>query len=133
MVVCYLGVGSNLGNRRANIKKALEKINQLKGTKIIKSSKIIQTKAVGGPKNQKDFLNAALKIKTEINPLPLLKKLKEIEKQLGRTKTVCNGPRTIDLDILFYGDKIIKRKDLIVPHPRAFEREFVLKPLLEVL
>lgn len=133
MAICYIGVGSNLGRRRKNIREALEKINLLKGTKIIKTSKLIETNPVGGPVGQPKFLNAALKISTNLSPLNLLKKLKTIEKELGRKKTVRWGPREIDLDILFYGDKVINRKELQIPHPRLFEREFVIKPLLEVL
>lgn len=134
MVICYLGVGSNLGNRGKNIKLALREINRLKGTKIIKVSKIIKSEPVGGPAGQGKFLNAVLKIKTNLTPSNLLKKLKIIETELGRPKKhICYGPRTIDLDILFYGDKIIKRRDLEIPHPRIFEREFVIRPLSQVI
>lgn len=134
MVTCYLGIGSNLGNRRENIKQALQKLNALKATKVILLSKIIETEPVGGPSGQTKFLNAALKIKTSIGPLILLKKLKEIEKELGRTNGyISNGPRTIDLDILFYGDKVMNRKDLKIPHPKAFGREFVTMPLWGIL
>ncbi len=133
MVICYLGIGANLGNRRKNIEEAIKKIKELKQTKVLKVSRLIQTKPVGGPSGQPDFLNAALKIQTRITPLNLLKELKTIEKELGRVKTVRNGPRTIDLDILFYGNKIIQSKVLTVPHPRMFAREFVLKPLAEVI
>ena len=133
MVVCYLGVGSNLGDRRKNIRLAIKKINNLKTTKVIKSSRIIETRPIGGPSGQVNFLNAALKIRTGLSPFLLLKELKSIEKKLGRRKTVRYGPRTIDLDILFYADKIIKRNGLEIPHPRIFEREFVLRPLLEVI
>jgi 2-amino-4-hydroxy-6-hydroxymethyldihydropteridine diphosphokinase len=133
MAICYLGIGSNLGSRRANINSAIRKVNSLKRTKVIKVSKIIETKAVGGPRGQGKFLNAALKIQTNIAPLALLEELKKIELDLGRTKTVRNGPRTIDLDILFYADRIIEARGLKVPHPKVFEREFVIKPLLEVI
>jgi len=133
MVICYLGIGSNLGDRRKNIKLALRKIKALPETRVIKASKNIETLALGGPTAQGKFLNAAAKIKTAISPLQLLKYLKRIEKELGRVKTVRFGPRPIDLDILFYGDKIIKRKELVVPHPRIFERAFVIKPLLEII
>ena len=133
MVTCYLGIGSNLGNRRKNIKLAIQKISALKDTEVIKSSRMIETEPVGGPVGQGKFLNAALKIRTSLSPLILLKKLKSIEKQLGREKTVRNGPRAIDLDILFYGDRIINSKNLTIPHPRVFEREFVIKPLLEII
>lgn len=133
MVTCYLGIGSNLGDREKNIRLALQKVNGLKGTKIIKVSKITETKAVGGPGHQGKFLNAALKIKTHFSPLMLLKKLKKIEKQLGRTRNLRHGPRTIDLDILFFGDKIINRKNLKIPHPKVFKREFVIRPLEQIL
>jgi len=133
MVVCYLGIGSNVGDRRKNIRLALRKINQLKRTKVIKVSEIMETEPVGGPTGQGKFLNAAVKIKTNFPPLILLKELKKIEKEIGREKTVRYGPRTIDLDILFYGDKIINRENLKIPHPRMFEREFVIKPLSEII
>ncbi len=134
MPICYLGIGSNLGNRKRNIKLALQKINRIKETRIIKLSKIIETKPVGSHSRQGKFLNACLKIKTNLTPITLLNKLKKIETQLGRpAKHIRYGPRTIDLDILFYGDKIVNRKDLKIPHPRIFERKFVIKPLLEIL
>lgn len=133
MVICYLGIGSNLGNRQKNIKLAIQKIKALNETRIIKVSKIIETKPQGGPPTQGKFLNACLRIKTNLSPLILLKRLKKIEKELGRTKGIRYGPRIIDLDILFYGDKIINRKELKVPHPKMFEREFVIKPLSQII
>lgn len=133
MVTCYLGIGSNLGNRKRQIKSAIVKINSLKNTRVLKVSKIIETDPVGGPCGQPKFLNGALKIRTGLLPLALLKKLKKIERELGRVKSVRLGPRAIDLDILFYADKIINKKELIVPHPRMFERNFVLKPLSEII
>ncbi len=132
MVVCYLGVGSNLGNRRKNIKKALEYLAKTRGIKIEKTSRIYETEPVGGPAQDK-FLNAAIKIKTSLTSCLLLKNIKKIEKDLGRKSTVRFGPREIDLDILLYGNKIIKRRGLVIPHPRMFEREFVLKPLREII
>jgi 2-amino-4-hydroxy-6-hydroxymethyldihydropteridine diphosphokinase len=132
MITCYLGVGSNLGNRRGNIKKAVNYLEQAKGIKIEKTSRIYETQASGGPPQGK-FLNAAIKIKTSLTPLLLLETLKKIEKDLGRKKTVRFGPRQIDLDILLYGNEMINTKKLVVPHPRMFEREFVLKPLREIV
>jgi 2-amino-4-hydroxy-6-hydroxymethyldihydropteridine diphosphokinase len=132
MIVSYLGIGSNLGERRENIKKALDLLSKTRGIKIEKSSRIYETLPQGGPKQGK-FLNAAVKIKTTFLPHSLLKTLKKIEQDLGRKNTVRFGPRLIDLDILFYGNKIINRKDLKVPHPKMFEREFVLKPLREII
>ena len=133
MVTCYLGIGSNLGNRSKNIRLAIQKIRALKNTELIKISGIIETKPMGGPRNQSKFLNAAIKIKTNLAPSLLLKKFKKIEIELGRTKTLRYGPRVIDLDILFYGDKIINRNNLEIPHPKVFKREFVIRPLLEII
>ncbi len=133
MTVCFLGIGSNLGNRYKNIKLALEKINRLKDTQILESSRIIESEPVGGPLEQGKFLNAVLKMRTALSPSLLLKKLKNIEKELGRIKSVRFGPRAIDLDILLYGDKILKNKKLEIPHPRMFARDFVITPLLEIL
>ncbi|MDO8662278.1 MAG: 2-amino-4-hydroxy-6-hydroxymethyldihydropteridine diphosphokinase [Candidatus Omnitrophota bacterium] len=133
MIICYLGVGSNLGNRRNNIEQAIRKINLLKNTQVLKRSSLIQTDPLGGTAGQPKFLNASLKISTSLSPLALLKNLKIIEKELGRKKTVRNGARTIDLDILLYGDKTVKRKGLIIPHPRMFSRDFVIRPLSEVI
>ena len=133
MVICYLGLGSNLGNRRRNIKLAVKKISSLKDTRIIKESSLFDSTPVGGPSGQPNYLNAALKIQTKFTPLVLLKKLKKIENELGRIPTVRFGPRVIDLDILLYGDRFMRSKTLTIPHPRMFGRDFVIKPLKEVL
>lgn len=132
MPICYLGIGSNLGDRRKNIRKALIYLKKTKGIKVVKISSIYETKPVGGPPQNK-FLNAAIKIKTTLEPLKLLKTLKRIEKELGRKKTLRFGPRIIDLDILLYADKVIDRKDLKIPHPKMFKRKFVLMPLIELI
>jgi len=133
MIVCFLGIGSNLGDRRKTIKDAIKKINSLKDTHVLKLSKVITSNPVGGPRHQPQFLNAVLKIETGLSPFILLSKIKNIEKSLGREKTVRNGPRAIDLDILFYGDEVIDTAVLKIPHPRILERDFVIKPLLEVI
>ena len=122
-----------MGNRKENIKLATKKINALTDTQVLKKSKVMESFPVGGPLGQGKFLNAALKIDTKLPALALLKKLKKIENQLGREKTVRFGPRVIDLDILLYADKIINSKRLTIPHPRMFKRDFVIKPLAEVL
>ncbi len=132
MVTCYLGIGSNLGQRRKNIKLAVKKIDGLKGTRVIKISRLIESKPLGGPRGQGKFLNGALKINTSLSPFILLKNLKGIEKDLGRKRAVRYGPRVIDLDILFYGNRLVKSRALEIPHPRLFERHFVLKPLAEI-
>lgn len=133
MALCYLGVGSNLGQRRKNIKLAVKKINALKDTKVIKESGLFNFRPVGGPSGQHNYLNGALSVQTKLPPLNLLKKLKKIEKELGRLSGVRFGPRVIDLDILLYQDRLIKTKILTIPHPRMFCRDFVIKPLNEVL
>lgn len=134
MVACFVGIGSNLGDRHKNIKSAVNKINRLKGTRVIKISRIIETEPHEGPLGQGRFLNACLKITTALAPLILLKNLQKIEIGLGRPKIhIHYGPRTIDLDILFYGNRVIKKKDLLIPHPKICERDFVMRPLLEVL
>ncbi|MFA4989488.1 MAG: 2-amino-4-hydroxy-6-hydroxymethyldihydropteridine diphosphokinase [Candidatus Omnitrophota bacterium] len=133
MEICYLGVGANMGNRRLQIKQAVKKVNLLQNTKVLKRSALIQTEPVGGPPGQPKFLNAALKIQTGLTPLKLLRALKTIEKELGRKKSVRNAPRTIDLDILLYGERVIREKKLLVPHPRMFVRDFVSGPLLKII
>jgi len=133
MAICYLGLGSNLGNRKRNIQLAVKNINLLKNTCILKKSRIISSFPVGGPSGQSNYLNAALKIKTNLTPINLLKKLKKIETILGRFKSVRFAPRIIDLDILLYADKIIHSKKLTIPHPRMFERDFVINPLKEAI
>ncbi|MDD5108843.1 MAG: 2-amino-4-hydroxy-6-hydroxymethyldihydropteridine diphosphokinase [Candidatus Omnitrophica bacterium] len=133
MVICYIGVGTNLGSRMKNIKLAIKKIGALKDTRITKISRFFEFASVGGPAGQSNYYNAALKIQTKFSPINLLKKLKEIENELGRTRGVRFGPRVIDLDVLLYGDKFIESKRLTVPHPRMFKRDFVIKPLKEVL
>lgn len=131
MVEAYIGLGSNLGRRAQNIRRALAELGKIEKLKVIKVSSLHETEPVGGPPQRK-FLNGVIKIKTDILPHQLLKELKNIEKKLGRKKTVKNDPRIIDLDILLYGDKNIKTKDLVIPHPRMQEREFVLLPLKEI-
>ena len=129
-VITYLGIGSNREERRKNIYKAM-RLLQNEGVKIKKTSRIIETKPVGGPK-QPNFLNTVIKAQSNLNPYQLLNTLKKIEKIMGRKKAVRNGPRIIDLDILFYGDKNIKSKKLTIPHPRMIERDFVMIPLVEI-
>jgi len=133
MAICYLGIGSNLQDRRRHIKLAIQKLKKLKDTKVIKVSRLYETNPVGGPAGQGKFLNAALKIKTTLPPLNLLKSIQRIEQELGRIKTLRYGPRTIDLDILFYGKRVIRRRELKIPHPEVFRRQFVMRPLLEAL
>lgn len=130
MVTVYLGLGSNLGNRRLNIKKAIKRLRENR-IAVTKLSTIIETNPVGGPKQGK-YLNAALKAKTNLPPENLLKTLKSIEKELGRKRGIRYGPRIIDIDILLYSRKTVKAPQLIIPHPRMIMRDFVMIPLKEI-
>ncbi len=129
MVKVYAGIGSNLEDRENNIEAAIGMLN--KKCRVLKISSLYETEPVGY-KEQGWFLNCALEIETNLKPEELLKFFHSIEKSLGRKKTIKNGPRTMDLDILFYGDQIIKTKRLDVPHPRLHGRMFVLMPLDEL-
>ena len=125
----YLGIGSNLGNRRKNIEKAKFKIIQNK-IKIIQSSNFYESLSWPNIKNPK-FLNIVLKVNTNIEPLKLIKIFKSIEKSLGRKKAKRNSPRECDIDILDYKGRQIN-KEIILPHPRLHKRNFVLFPLFEL-
>ena len=129
-VQAVIGIGSNIAPAKENIDRAVAALSQAGRVKQV--SPYIVSKPEGFT-NQPDFVNAVVLLETTLAPLALLKKLKALETQLGRVKTFPNGPRVIDLDILFYGDKIVFEDDdnfpLFIPHPRLAEREFVLKPL----
>ena len=129
MSVVFLGLGSNIGDKEGSITKALHLISEL--CEVKKESHVYLTEPVGDT-NQEWFLNCVVEIEAELEPKRLLSALKSIERKLGRVKTVKNGPRTIDIDILFYGDRIIKTKALVIPHPSAHERLFVLQPMMDL-
>lgn len=127
----YLSLGSNLGQRKRNIKRAIALLNKSSHLKLERLSSFYETEPVGF-RDQPLFINACLKGRTDLSAVALLRLLKEIEKKLGRRKTRRWGPRQIDIDILFYGKEKIKRRGLIIPHPRIEERLFVLEPLAEI-
>ena len=132
MAVAFIGLGSNVGDRAENLKRALEKIRKLPKTGLIKSSTFHETDPVGGPPQGK-FLNAAAELQTDLEPLELLKQVRKIEQEMGRPKKHERwGPRTIDLDLLIYDDLILQTPELTLPHPRMQERPFVLNPLAEI-
>ena len=132
MALIYLGIGSNLGDRAANVEKALALLKEHEEIKVLAVSNLIETEPQGGPEQGK-FINGAVKIESDLMPLDLLAQLKMIERRLGRVKSEPNSPRPMDLDILFYDDVVIvEGKSLAIPHPRLAERMFVLKPLLEI-
>jgi 2-amino-4-hydroxy-6-hydroxymethyldihydropteridine diphosphokinase len=128
--VAYIGLGSNLGNRRANLAAALALLKE-KGITLLKRSSILETDPVGGPPQNK-FLNAVVKVETEFSPTALLNQCQAVEQKLGRVRSIVNGPRPIDLDILLYDDLSVDTPRLTIPHPRMFERAFVLEPLKEI-
>ena len=131
MVTCYIGIGSNLGDRRGYINKAIEALGASKGIRVTRVSSIYETEPASDI-SQGAYLNGVLEIETHLSARSLLSELIRIEESLGRVRTLKNAPRTIDLDILYFGDERIREKDLIIPHPRIAEREFVLKGLREL-
>jgi 2-amino-4-hydroxy-6-hydroxymethyldihydropteridine diphosphokinase len=127
-----LSLGSNLGNRLQNIKNAIKAINNLPGTGIIKTSKYYETEPFGVPDKQSKYINCCIKIATELTPLDLLRSCLAIEKKLGRTREYRFCPRTIDIDILIYGNEFRNEENLTLPHPRLRKRAFVLVPLNDI-
>jgi 2-amino-4-hydroxy-6-hydroxymethyldihydropteridine diphosphokinase len=124
-----LALGSNLGNRESNIEEAVSELENI--IEITHLSTLHETAPVGGPA-QGDYLNAVLMGESELTPYELLAQTSKIESELGRVREVRNGPRTIDIDIIVFGEALIDTLDLQIPHPRAHEREFVLAPWLEI-
>lgn len=125
-----IALGSNMGDRSEYLKEAQEKISQRVG-QITRKSKILETEAYGYTE-QRDFLNMVISVETELEPDELLNTLLQIEVKLGRVRTIHWGPRTLDLDIIYYGDRIIDTEKLKIPHPDLHNREFVLKPIAEI-
>jgi len=129
MPVVYLGLGSNIGDKQGNIASALCRISEI--CEVKKKSRMYLTEPVGNTE-QDWFLNCVVEIQTEIEPKQLLSSFKSIERKLGRAKNVKNGPRIIDIDILFYGNNIVTTKNLVIPHPLLHERLFVLQPMIDL-
>lgn len=127
----FLSLGSNMGDRQTYLKEALERLGQLPQTSLAAVSSIYQTPA-WGLTDQPDFLNLACRLETDLAPLDLLQACQKIENDLGRVRQQHWGPRTLDIDILLYGQEVIAEPNLILPHPYMRERAFVLLPLLEL-
>jgi len=127
----YLSLGSNLGDRVGFLKQGIDLISEIPKTKIQKISKVYEAEPVDY-RNQPEFLNLVLSISTSAGPHEFLEILKEIEKKVGRKHREKWHEREIDIDIIFYGDKVISSKELVIPHPRMHLRKFVLSPLNEV-
>lgn len=128
-VTAYLGLGSNMGKRQDNLDKALDFLSQR--LRVGQVSSIYDTEPVGNT-NQPRFLNLVCQVYTRLAPTELLTLAKGIELKLGRAPGTSNAPRPIDIDILFYGDQVVKAPELVIPHPRLTERAFVLVPLAEI-
>lgn len=124
-----IALGSNLYEREKNLKASLQELKKI--GKIKKTSKIYETAPVGY-KDQGKFLNQAIEFVCMLNPNELIEKTQEIEQKMGRTKTIKNGPRIIDIDILLCGNEIISTENLKIPHPEMHKRKFVLEPLSEI-
>jgi len=127
----YLSLGSNLGEKKANLEKAIQQLKNTPGIELEKISSLYETEAWGGVE-QDSFYNIVIQVKTELEPYELLQRCQEIEKDLGRVRDLRWGPRTIDIDILTYENFRISTKDLTIPHPYMEKREFVLAPLREI-
>lgn len=127
----YLGIGTNIGDRLQNLQDAINSLNLLPMTSVTGVSDVYETDPVGYD-NQDDFLNIVVEVETEFNADTLLGAALGIESGLGRVRTIKNGPRIIDIDLLLYGNEVRNTIALILPHPRMTERNFVLKPLLDL-
>lgn len=127
----YLSLGSNLGDKEDNLRQAVERISAVPGVRILKRSSLYRTDPVGYTE-QDWFLNAVLKVESDLSPLDFLDRTQAIEKDLGRQRLIHWGPRTIDIDMLLFNGEVIDHPRLRVPHPEMTKRLFVLVPLHEV-
>jgi 2-amino-4-hydroxy-6-hydroxymethyldihydropteridine diphosphokinase len=129
----YIGLGANLGDREATIRRAVELLGADPGIELVAVSTLRETDPVDYA-DQPPFLNGAVAVETELEPLALLDRLLAVERELGRVRDegLRYGPRTIDLDLLLYGDRLVDEPGLAVPHPRLAERRFALEPLHEL-
>lgn len=130
MKKAYLGLGSNIGDREGMIASALAKLTA-SDLELLRLSSLYETEPIG-LREQRWFLNQVAEFSTTLFPMQLLRRVHRVERELGRVRTVLNGPRTIDIDILLYGNVVMKAKTLEIPHPRYRERRFTLAPLAEL-
>ncbi|UOF91845.1 2-amino-4-hydroxy-6-hydroxymethyldihydropteridine diphosphokinase [Fodinisporobacter ferrooxydans] len=130
-VRCYLGLGSNMGDRLLHLKTAVKLLDAVSGIQCISRSRIYETDPVGYLE-QDQFLNAVVCVRTTRKPFELLELILQIEKQMGRERLIHWGPRTIDIDILTYGNMTLLSEQLVLPHPRLHERAFVLLPFMDL-
>jgi len=130
-VICFIGIGSNSGNRQASCLEALRRLEKLPKTRLMTVSSLYETEPVGEG-HSAPFINGAVKLSTELNPRVILTEMLSIEADLGRDRSKAGPDRPIDLDLLLFGDLIQHEQDLIIPHPRMHKRRFVLEPLAEI-
>jgi 2-amino-4-hydroxy-6-hydroxymethyldihydropteridine diphosphokinase len=130
-VVAFLGLGSNLGERLTNLQAAVDALQIEPGLRVTASSRVWETEPVGGPP-QPDYLNAVIRVETDLSARDLLGVARRMEARMGRVRKERWGARSLDVDILLYDDEQIDESDLVVPHPRMTQRAFVLLPLLEL-
>src|ERR1022692_1659891 len=131
-VTAYVALGSNLGDRQGLLGEALARLRLQPGIDVIRVSSYHETEPVGGPGGQGKYLNAVAELRTTLDAMQLLRVLQAVESQLGRVRAERFGPRTIDLDLLLFGTKVVQSDELTAPHPRLHERLFVLEPLVEI-
>lgn len=131
MAICYIGVGSNLGDREGMIDLALRRLEENQFVTLHQRSPVYETEPVGYLP-QARFLNAVLEVETDFPPEALFRELMQVERYTGRERVARNGPRTLDLDLLAYGNWVLSKTDLTLPHPRLHERMFVLQPFADV-
>lgn len=127
----FIALGSNLSNPHEQVRQAIDLIGDIPDTVLKKTSSLYETAPVGYV-DQPDFVNAVVMVETSLTAMQLFKALQAIELKQGRVRTIKNGPRVIDLDLLLFDEQKIETDELIVPHPRMFEREFVMVPLREI-
>src|SRR5215213_3191300 len=132
MPTCLLGLGSNVGDREATLRSAFAEITALPDVQLVQHSGFYGSRPVGGPPDQREFLNIAAVIETTVEPLPLLDELGKIELRHGREPSERWSARTIDIDILLYGNEVAETQMLTLPHPRMSFRRFVLEPAAEI-
>ena len=131
MTIAYIGLGSNMNSPKQQIKSAIESIEKIAAIQVLMVSSLYKSKPMG-PQNQHDYINAVAKIDTDLMPYELLECMQDIENDQGRIRKERWGPRTLDLDILMFGDEIIQDDKLTIPHSDIENRSFVLAPLAEI-
>jgi 2-amino-4-hydroxy-6-hydroxymethyldihydropteridine diphosphokinase len=126
-VRAFLGLGSNLGDPRAHLRAAVAALPD-----VVAVSPVYETEPVGGPSGQSPYLNLVVALETDLSPRELLELAHQLEEAAGRVRTERHGPRTLDVDVLLVGDLTVRERDLVVPHPRMWQRRFVLAPLADL-